>query len=222
MVKICIVYIFGILVLGFGSVLNTKTGLGVAAINSVPYGLSQMTNLTLGNWTTILYIGFIILQIIIYKKCNLKVLLQFPFSYLMGMILDFYDQLFNFPPQNMIISIVLLFIAIVLIALGAYLVVAMDFVPNPADGMVNALSYLIHKDFGQMKWMFDCLMMTITIIMTLIISGHVIGIGIGTVLSALLIARVIQLYAKLFGQKLDQIVLSSQTKRNNEQSIMDI
>ena len=222
MVKRCIVYIFGILVLGFGIVFNTKTGLGVAAINSVPYGLSQMTNLTLGNWTTILYIGFIILQIIIYKKCNLKVLLQFPFSYLMGMILDFYDQLFNFPPQNMIISIVLLFIAIVLIALGAYLVVAMDFVPNPADGMVNALSYLIHKDFGQMKWMFDCLMMTITIIMTLIISGHVIGIGIGTVLSALLIGRVIQLYAKLFGQKLDQIVLSSQTKRNNEQSIMDI
>lgn len=222
MVKRCIVYIFGILVLGFGSVLNTKTGLRVAAINSVPYGLSQMTNLTLGNWTTILYIDFIILQIIIYKKCNLKVLLQFPFSYLMGMILDFYDQLFNFPPQNMIISIVLLFIAIVLIALGAYLVVAMDFVPNPADGMVNALSYLIHKDFGQMKWMFDCLMMTITIIMTLIISGHVIGIGIGTVLSALLIGRVIQLYAKLFGQKLDQIVLSSQTKRNNEQSIMDI
>lgn len=222
MVKRCIVYIFGILVLGFGIVLNTKTGLGVAAINSVPYGLSQMTNLTLGNWTTILYIDFIILQIIIYKKCNLKVLLQFPFSYLMGMILDFYDQLFNFPPQNMIISIVLLFIAIVLIALGAYLVVAMDFVPNPADGMVNALSYLIHKDFGQMKWMFDCLMMTITIIMTLIISGHVIGIGIGTVLSALLIGRVIQLYAKLFGQKLDQIVLSSQTKRNNEQSIMNI
>ena len=222
MVKRCIVYIFGILILGFGIVLNTKTGLGVAAINSVPYGLSQMTNLTLGNWTTILYIGFIILQIIIYKKCNLKVLLQFPFSYLMGMILDFYDQLFNFPPQNMIISIVLLFIAIVLIALGAYLVVAMDFVPNPADGMVNALSYLIHKDFGQMKWMFDCLMMTITIIMTLIISGHVIGIGIGTVLSSLLIGRVIQLYAKLFGQKLDQIVLSSQTKRNNEQSIMDI
>ena len=88
--------------------------------------------------------------------------------------------------------------------------------------MVNALSYLIHKDFGQMKWMFDCLMMTITIIMTLIISGHVIGIGIGTVLSALLIGRVIQLYTKLFGQKLDQIVLSSQTKRNNEQSIMDI
>lgn len=222
MVKRCIVYIFGILILGFGIVLNTKTGLGVAAINSVPYGLSQMTNLTLGNWTTILYIGFIILQIIIYKKCNLKILLQFPFSYLMGMILDFYDQLFNFPPQNMIISIVLLFIAIVLIALGAYLVVAMDFVPNPADGMVNALSYLIHKDFGQMKWMFDCLMMTITIIMTLIISGHVIGIGIGTVLSALLIGRVIQLYAKLFGQKLDQIVLSSQTKRNNEQSIMNI
>ncbi|MGN1182766.1 MAG: YitT family protein [Faecalibacillus sp.] len=222
MIKRCIIYVFGILVLGFGIVLNTKTGLGVAAINSVPYGLSQMTNLTLGNWTTILYIGFIILQIIIYKKCDIKVLLQFPFSYLMGMILDFYDQLLNFVPQNMIISLILLLVAIILTALGAYLVVAMNFVPNPADGMVNALSYLLHKEFGQMKWMFDCLMMSMTIIMTFIISGHVIGIGIGTILSALCIGRVIQLYTKLFGQKLDDIVLLSQTKSNNEQSIMDI
>ena len=222
MIKRCMIYVFGVLILGFGIVLNTKTGLGVAAINSVPYGLSKMTNLTLGNWTTILYIGFIILQILIYKKIDIKVLLQFPFSYLMGMILDFYDQLLNFVPQNMIISLVLLFVAIILTALGAYLVVSMNFVPNPADGIVNALSYLMNKEFGQMKWMFDCLMMTITIIMTFIISGHVIGIGIGTILSALCIGRVIQLYTKLFGQKLNDIVSRSQMTNDSKQSVMDI
>ena len=39
--------------LGLGIVLNTKTGLGVAAINSLPYALSEMTAFTLGTWTTI-------------------------------------------------------------------------------------------------------------------------------------------------------------------------
>ena len=39
-------YFLGILILGFGIVLNTKTGLGVAAINSVPFGISEMTNLS--------------------------------------------------------------------------------------------------------------------------------------------------------------------------------
>lgn len=217
MIKRCAIYVFGVLVLGFGIVLNTKTGLGVATINSVPYGLSKMTNLTLGNWTTILYIGFIIIQIFIYKKIDIKVVLQFPFSYLMGIILDFYDQLLNFVPQTMMISLFLLFVAIILTALVAYLVVTMNFVPNPADGMVNALSYLIHKEFGQMKWMFDCLMMAITIIMTFIISGHVIGIGIGTILSALFIGRVIQLYTKLFGYKLEDVVSKSQIKSDSKQ-----
>lgn len=53
-------YFLGILILGFGIVLNTKTGLGVAAINSVPFGISEMTNLSLGMATTLFYILFLL------------------------------------------------------------------------------------------------------------------------------------------------------------------
>ena len=69
-------YFLGILILGFGIVLNTKTGLGVAAINSVPFGISEMTNLSLGMATTILYIIFVGVQLLIYQKLDFKVLLQ--------------------------------------------------------------------------------------------------------------------------------------------------
>ena len=82
-------YFLGILILGFGIVLNTKTGLGVAAINSVPFGISEMTNLSLGMATTILYIIFVGVQLLIYQKLDFKVLLQIPFSYFMGYVLDF-------------------------------------------------------------------------------------------------------------------------------------
>ena len=52
-------YFLGILILGFGIVLNTKTGLGVAAINSVPFGISEMTNLSLV-WQQLFYILFLL------------------------------------------------------------------------------------------------------------------------------------------------------------------
>lgn len=209
MIKRLIIYVLGVLILGFGIVLNTKTGLGVAAINSVPYALSQMTSLTLGNWTPILYCVFIICELIIYKKIDIKVILQFPFSYVMGMILDFYNTYITFVPAHMGQSFLLLCIAIILTALGAYLVVSMDLVPNPADGMVNALSYLSHQEFGQVKWIFDCLMMSLTILMTWIMTHHVIGIGIGTIISALCVGRCIQFYQRMMGKYVKEIVTRS-------------
>lgn len=206
MLKKVFIYIMGILILGFGVILNTKTGLGVAAINSVPYSLSFMTDLTLGNWTTILYIVFVVFQIIIYRKFDMKVILQIPFSYVMGALLDFYDNLITFIPIQMYQSLIMLVIAILMTGFGVYLVVSMNFIPNPPDGMVNALSYYLKKEFGQVKWIFDCCMMTITIVMTFVVMGKVIGVGIGTVISAIFVGRSIQMFSKICKKYMDKYV----------------
>lgn len=205
MLKRIIVYVLGILILGFGVILNTKTNLGVAAINSVPYALSEMTNLTLGNWTTIMYIIFIIIQSLIYRKIDFKVILQIPFSYIMGVLLDFYDVMITFVPSSLFESIIMVFIAIICTGIGVYLVVGMDFIPNPPDGLVNALSYLLKKDFGTIKWIFDCVMMAITVVLTLLLESRIIGIGIGTVITALLLGRFIKVISKYFDKYLFMI-----------------
>lgn len=209
MVKRLGLYFLGILVLGFGIVLNTKTGLGVAAINSVPYGISEMTNLSLGTVTTILYIIFVVIQIMIYRKIDFKVILQIPFSYFMGYVIDFYDSLLNFTIVSLPIAFILLGIAIVATALGAYVVVTLDLIPNPADGMVKALSQVINKEFGKTKLLFDCTMMIFTIMITYVFSGSVIGIGVGTVLSAGLIGQIIVIYNRYFTKHLNLIVENS-------------
>lgn len=209
MVKRLGLYFLGILVLGFGIVLNTKTGLGVAAINSVPYGISEMTSLSLGTVTTILYIIFVVIQIMIYRKIDFKVILQIPFSYFMGYVIDFYDSLLNFTIVSLSIAFILLGIAIVATALGAYVVVTLDLIPNPADGMVKALSQVINKEFGKTKLLFDCTMMIFTIMITYVFSGSVIGIGVGTVLSAGLIGQIIVIYNRYFTKHLNLIVENS-------------
>ena len=202
-------YFLGILILGFGIVLNTKTGLGVAAINSVPFGISEMTNLSLGMATTILYIIFVGVQLLIYQKLDFKVLLQIPFSYFMGYVLDFYNNLLNFTVTSLPVALVLLAIAILATALGAYVVVTLDLIPNPADGMVKALSQVIDKEFCKTKLLFDCGMMLVTIITTYCLAGKIIGIGIGTILSAGFIGQIIVIYNRYFTKHLTLIVENS-------------
>ena len=206
--RICI-YIIGVLILGLGIVLNTKTGLGVAAINSLPYALSEMTAFTLGTWTTIVYIVFIVIQLCIYRKIDFKVVLQFPFSYVMGIIIDFYNQTITYVPSSYFIALILLGVAVILTALGAYLVVSMDLVANPADGMVSALGYLCHYEFGKMKMIFDCFMVALTTILSLFIAHHTIGIGIGTIVSMFAIGRLIMVYTRYSQDYLRHIVNES-------------
>lgn len=202
-------YCAAVLLLGFGIVLNTKAGLGVGSINTFPYAVSEITPLSLGTVTTLLYFVFIGAQLMIYRKIDLKVLLQIPFSWVMGRLIDFYDEILNFTVDAMAVRFAVLGAAIVCTAIGAYVMVTMDLIPNPADGMARAVGYMLKKEFGQGKLIFDCVMIAVTAAVSLVFAHRIIGIGIGTVLSALLIGRLIQLLARVLGPAMQQILAES-------------
>ncbi len=215
MIKRLIFYILAIFILGFGIVLNTKAGLGVGSINTLPYALSRITPLSLGMATTLMYFVFVAGQTAIYRKIDAKVLLQIPFSYVMGVVIDFYDNLMDFRAETLPLSFLLLAAAIVCTAFGAYVTVTMDFIPNPADGMARAVGVALHKEFGQGKLIFDCVMISVTAAVSLIFAHKIIGIGIGTVLSALFIGKLIQFYGRKLGGYMNGVVEKS---RNNDNS----
>ena len=196
------VYMAGMVILCFGIVLNTKTGMGVAAINSVPYSVSRITGLTLGTCTFILYFIFIIAQLIIRRSFSLKIILQFPMALLFGRLVDFFDNLLNFMAKGYVDGFLLLAAAILLTGFGVTLSVGMDLVPNAADGMVNTLAWAAGWEFGKMKYTFDISMMCLTCIISLVFAHHIIGIGLGTVFSALLIGRAAGMFKKLLKKPL--------------------
>ena len=202
-------YLAAVFVLGFGIVLNTKAGLGVGSINTFPYAGSQITPLSLGMATTLLYFVFVAAQIGIYRKAEVKILLQIPFSYVMGLVIDFYNGWMDFTVEGLPLQLAALAAAIAATAVGAFLMVAMELVPNPADGMARAAGYVMHKEFGEGKLIFDCGMILITAVVSLVFAHKIIGIGIGTVMSALFIGRLIKFLGKVFGGKTARIVEAS-------------
>ncbi len=198
-----LIYIIGLGILSLGVVLNAKTGLGVSAINSIPYVISTITGTTLGNNTIIVYVIYIIIQFILIGK-NVKwiVLLQLPCTILFGKYTDFFNQRILIEPTSLYVSFLLLAAAIILTALGVVLTINMRIVPNAPDGLVQEFAIKIKKDFGFAKNVFDIFCILVSLTISLIIERRVIGIGIGTVLSAIFIGRVIALLNKIGKEKL--------------------
>lgn len=198
MIKRFIVFVVGMNVLAIGIILNTKSLLGVGSINTLPYTLANILSVSLGTMTTMVYLVFIIIQLILLKRFDLQVIIQLPFSFIFGYLIDFYDLFFSYEPTAFYMQIVILIIAIVLTALGAFLMVLGDIVLNPADGLVHTIGKVTNKDFGFVKNIADLVFIVLTVVICLVTKGYILGIGIGTVVSAIFIGRFVALYQNIY------------------------
>lgn len=193
-----IIWILGINVLAFGIVLNTKTGLGCAAVSSVNYVISRLLPIGFGTASTLLYLVLIAIQLLIVKRLEKGILAQIPFSILFGLITDIYDQGIQISPADFLSQFIILLIAIALTALGIYLFMKADIVYNPVEGMTKTLADHFDRPVGTIKSIFDLFMVGCSLVLCFLFAGKMIGIGIGTIVSALLCGRMISIYAALF------------------------
>lgn len=195
--KRAIIWILGINILAAGIVLNTKTGLGCAAVSSVNYVASRLFPVSFGTASSILYLIFVGIQIVLLKKITIAIALQIPFSILFGWLTDLYDRALQLEPHTLGAQMIVLLIAISLTALGIHLFLKADIVYNPVEGLTKACAQKMDKEIGQMKNMLDLSMMSVSLLIGLVFSGGIIGIGAGTLISALLCGRMLGSYRKM-------------------------
>lgn len=193
-----IVWIAGINILAFGIVLNTKTGLGCAAVSSINYVISRLLPIGFGTASTFLYLVLIGIQLLIVKRFEKGIIAQIPFSILFGWITEIYDQGIQIEPTNFLSQFLVLLIAIALTALGIYLFMKADIVYNPVEGTTKTLADHFGRPVGSVKIVFDLFMICCSLVLGFLFSGQIIGIGIGTVVSAVLCGRIINTYGRIF------------------------
>lgn len=86
-----VLYFAGIAILSLGVVLNIKTNLGTAALNVIPYVISNTTPVSLGTAVFVLYSIFVIVQLVLKKKIDILTILQLPMSLLFGRLVDLFN-----------------------------------------------------------------------------------------------------------------------------------
>lgn len=198
MKKRILLMVAGMNILAIGIILNTKSTLGVGAINTVPYTAAEIAGVSLGTTTVILYFLFIGAQCILTRKADITAFLQLPFSFLFGAVINLYDAVIRITPVSITGKLLILAAAILLTALGTYLMTMGNLILNPPDGMVRTLSEFTGKPLGLTRNIFDISMVVLSAAAGLILRGWTVGIGIGTLLSALLIGRFISVFQRVF------------------------
>lgn len=197
-----LIYVIGIFVMGFGIVLCVKCDLGVSPINSVPYVLSKLWAPSLGTITILFYLLNIAVQLILSeRRYYISILLQLPVSVIFGLIIDLWDALLptagSVPMQVLCLAGSLLFTAF-----GIMLIVAVNLVPDPPTGTIQAISRVIGKPIGTIKIIYDCSCVAISVATGLIGAHHLIGFGVATIISAICVGRILLLLQKTIGKRL--------------------
>ncbi len=191
--KRVLTYCIGILILACGITLNTKTRLGVSPVISVAYNIAQILHTPLGPTTFVYYAFLIFLQFLLLPKdFSIVQCGQIICAFLTSAFIQLFDLILP-SPDGMPFRLLLLFIAIFLTGLGASITVGMKLVPNPADALANIIGKKIGRDLGLGKNILDAVCIILAVVLGLVFSGSLLGIGIGTAVSVLFTGRVMAL-----------------------------
>lgn len=193
-------YGIGVVLLAVGLTLNTKTGLGTAPIITVPFAMSKLWSINFAGCVFAVYTIMTCLQFLIRRK--LSVFLQLPFSVVFSILLNYFGNLLDFRFAALWQNILLLAAAIIITAIGVALMVNMKLIANPADGFANTVGEILGKGMGFGKNVVDLSCVAITAVLTLAASGHLIGIGVGTLISMIGVGRAIAVFNSLCKEKI--------------------
>ena len=196
-------YAIGTVCLALGLTLNTKTGLGVAPILTVPFAISKLWNVNFAFVTFVVYSIFVVLQFLLKgKNRNWKDILQFPFSMVFSLLLNLFGKLMPIAFSSVWQNLLLLAAAMVITAVGVSMMVNMRLIPNPADGLANTLGEVTKKGMGTGKNILDLSCAGIAAVICLLCGKGIVGIGIGTLIAMIGVGRFIAVFQKYFRAKM--------------------
>ena len=131
-------------------------------------------------------------------------LLQLPVSLLFSRVLNLFGAAitYNAAVSPLWSKLAVLAMAHVLTAIGVSLSVNMRLIPNPGDGIVQALSDRTGWELGLCKNLTDGTCFLLAVSMCMLTIRRVIGIGIGTVLSMVVVGRVLAVVNGLMKERM--------------------
>ena len=194
------VFLLGLFFMGLGASLITRSNLGTPPISSVPYVMCMLFPFTFGQFTFLLSLFFVLVQIVLLRKSFLKKqYVQVLVGLFFGFFIDFGMFLFTLVnPHIYVWKIFVLVLGSTLVALGTYLQVAPNVILNPGEGAVKTIAEKTGASFGTVKVIFDSTLLISAAIISLFAFGTIKGLREGTILSAVLVGCIVNGFSFMF------------------------
>ncbi len=215
------VYLIGAVLMALGLALNTKTDLGTSSVISVPFVMAQLWPINVGNALLILSLFFVAIELIVHwrmasrlpGKLSLRLildLLQMVQILIFSRVLNGFSAILplmkaTWPdsfPGSIWCRLLVTVLGTVLVGMGAAMTLNMRLIPTPTDGMIQTLADASGRSVGFVKNCVDITCVVVAAALGLLFGGRLIGIGIGTVITAIGTGRVVALTNHLWKEKM--------------------
>ena len=199
LVKRYLLLCFGLSLMAFGIDFSVKAQLGASPISSLPYVVSLLFPLTLGQATVAMQCALILIQIALLRRdFELVQLAQLPLGVIFGYMIDFGMKALAWVDCSAYWSLWLLAVlGILFLGTGVAFVVASEAVPASGEATVIAICRVLHVSFPRTKVCFDTSLVALALILSLSLTGKVLGVREGTLASALCVGPIVK-YANRF------------------------
>lgn len=192
-----LLFVVALFINAFGIALITKALLGTSPITSVTYVLSMFTPMTMGQWTIVLNLLFMLLELPFMTREDLKTdrrifLLQIPVTLFFGAFIDCsMEALCWLAPQAYPAKIFSLLVGCVVLAVGIALEVKVNVAMAAGEYFVRAISRRIWGEFGYVKLGFDITLVLLACALSLGFMSGIYGVREGTVIAALIVGPIV-------------------------------
>lgn len=186
----------------FGVVLMLHSGAGISAISSVPFAFSQVfPHLSLGTWTY-LFQGLLVLSLMLLRKKFVPpYLCSFLVGFAFGELLDLHNAWISLLPTALPLCFVYFIASYLLISLGIALSNRCRLPIVPTDLFPRELAQITHTSYAKIKIAFDVICLATTGILTFGFLGRLEGLGIGTILAAFTMGKMVAVFGALLDRK---------------------
>lgn len=202
-----LLFVVSIFINAFGIAFVTRALLGTSPITSVTYVLSMFTPYTMGQWTIIVNLLFMVIDLLFMKPREVRddlrmFLLQIPITLCFGTFIDISMGMLDWlVPTNYIYQLSSLAIGCFILAVGIGLEVKADIAMVAGEYMVRVISKSLKKEFGFVKLGLDVSLVVLSCVISLIFMSGIYGVREGTVVAALVVGPIVHFlkpYYKIF------------------------
>jgi len=200
-------YLVGVVIIAFGGALTISSDLGASPFNFLSFTVSRVTGVQLSITAFVMFTSYVVVQVLLLKK-DFKPIqcLQVLFAVIFGHFLGFFTTLIQLETDSLMIRFPMVFLGFSCIALGVFLTVTPRLVPLAPDGLTDAVATRIGSDFGKAKNIMDLTVVSIAIVLLLVSQTSFAGLGVGTILSMILVGRFIFVLNHFFKKKLERLL----------------
>ena len=197
--------ILAVIINSLGVLLMLQSGSGISAISSVPYAFQQVfPKLTLGTWTY-LFQGLLIMR----KKFVPSYLFSFVVGFAFGEMMDLHELWITRLPLNIPLRILYFVLSYLIICFGIALSNRCKLPIIPTDLFPREAADITKVPYARIKIGFDVTCLVITACMTFFCLGHIMGLGIGTIVAAFTMGKGIAIIGNWMDQRVEFVSLLS-------------